>query len=178
MSEQLYTFLPIAPCTFTVLGVHHDAKAGTPIKVPLPAAKIMASTTFPYRKYFRVITPLPKEASKAPLVEKKKEVKSEGPVKLELSSEPEIKIETSVKQLTPEEVKELEEKKAPKTSRRKSGGNRRRKVKESEEVKEAKEEVEKKKEELKESKDELKDIIKEVKTDFTVPTEVKDDIEV
>lgn len=57
----MYTFLPIAPCTFTVNGKHFDVKINEPFKVQLAEAKIIASSSFRFRKYVRLITPLPKE---------------------------------------------------------------------------------------------------------------------
>lgn len=106
----MYTFLPIAPCTFTVNGKHFDAKVNEPFSVDLKEAKIIASPSFRFRKYVRLITPLPKEekvekpVSVVPESSKIDEVKqfSEEP-SLESKVEPEVtKIESEVSNDSPE----------------------------------------------------------------------------
>jgi len=57
----MYTFLPIAPCTFSVNGKYYNLKVNEPFTVELKEAKIIASPSFRFRKYVRLITPLPKE---------------------------------------------------------------------------------------------------------------------
>lgn len=106
MSEKtLYTFVPVAPCTFSLQGKHYSAKAGTPIQVELPIAKIIASNNFLYRKHLKLITPLPKEEKKAP------DIKVVPPKpSADLKVEPKVEVKTSVKtvELPKEEVKEVE----------------------------------------------------------------------
>jgi hypothetical protein len=120
----MYTFVPVAPCSFTVNGKHYDIKINSPITVDLRTAKMLTSTSFQYRKHLRLITPLPNEESVVKMVESVKPV---------IEAQPVVKIVEQVQEQVVEplpEVKSLEVEKESKPSRL---SNRRKKKEEEEE---------------------------------------------
>lgn len=94
----MYTFLPIAPCTFSVNGKHFNVRINEPFSVELKEAKIIASAAFRFRKYVRLITPLPTESPVAveiqePQPEPVIEALSQPVAEVIAESQPELPVE-------------------------------------------------------------------------------------
>lgn len=104
---EKYTFLAIAPCTFTVLGKHFSLEAGSPFETTYEEAKIISAPNFRFRNYVRVITPIiePKKAlpvePESVTTEKKPDAKLVEPVEeinlavepVQLGIQPELEVE-------------------------------------------------------------------------------------
>lgn len=93
---MLYTFLPIAPCTFFLSGKRFDIKVNEPFSVNLKEAKIISSPTFAYRKYVRLVTPLPEEKPPEPVIVKPTIQKVESKVDVQVQPEVNLKVEPEV----------------------------------------------------------------------------------
>lgn len=57
-----YTFLPKAPCTFTLNNKYYRCELGRPFEVNEREARLLTSNNFKYRNHLRLVTPLPKKA--------------------------------------------------------------------------------------------------------------------
>jgi hypothetical protein len=111
--EQNYTFLAVAPGSFTVNGRYYKLEVGRPFEAPLNAARIIASPTFSYRKHVRLITPLPPKEEVKPKVEevKAKEPETTSKKKVEAKVAPIVEpaIVEEPKAVKPTKTKEVKE---------------------------------------------------------------------
>ena len=114
--EQNYTFLAVAPGSFTVNGRYYNLEVGRPFEAPLNAARIIASPTFSFRKHVRLITPLPPKEEVEPKVEEVKIEQTESTTKKKVEPKVTESPELVTEPILAEEPKTVKPSKAKETT--------------------------------------------------------------
>ena len=114
--EQNYTFLAVAPGSFTVNGRYYNLEVGRPFEAPLNAARIIASPTFSFRKHVRLITPLPPKEEVKPKVEEVEPAQTESTTKKKVEPKVATNLELVEETVLAEEPKTVKPTKAKETT--------------------------------------------------------------